>query len=143
MGRTNPCFRDPKPLRSKSFRYGSQGSCGPGPALGCVVELRQLRYFLAVAEAGQFSRAARRLHVSAPSLSRQIRGLARERRVLLFEGIPQAAGPTPAGAIPVEPSRVALAEMYRAPADVHVAGTGSPEPLGLPQVLSARRGASW
>jgi len=51
------------------------------------MELRHLRYFAAVADAGNVSRGARRLHVTQPGLSRQIQDLERDFACRLFDRI--------------------------------------------------------
>src|SRR3712207_1376432 len=88
------------------------------------MELRQLRYFLAAADEGRFSRAAKRLHIAAPSLSQQIQALERELRASLFDRTPHRVELTVAGEALVERARVILAEVERARADVRAAGTG-------------------
>jgi LysR family hydrogen peroxide-inducible transcriptional activator len=61
------------------------------------MEIHQLRYFLAVAEEGNFSHAAEREHVSQPALSHQIQKLEGELGQSLFDRLPRAVVLTEAG----------------------------------------------
>lgn len=61
------------------------------------MELRTLKYFLAVCQEGNMSRAAERLHVTQPTLSRQISDLERELGVALFIRRSRSVEPTDAG----------------------------------------------
>jgi DNA-binding transcriptional LysR family regulator len=67
------------------------------PGRDARMELRHIRYFMSVAGAGSIGRAAERLHVAQPALSRQIKNLEREVGTPLFERTRQGARLTPAG----------------------------------------------
>jgi DNA-binding transcriptional LysR family regulator len=75
------------------------------------MELRHLRYFIAVAEHGHFGRAAEALHTAQPSLSQQIRQLESEVGVALFERTTRHVRLTPAGEMFLAESRQLLAQL--------------------------------
>jgi DNA-binding transcriptional LysR family regulator len=73
------------------------------------MELRHLRYFVAVAEERSFTRAAERLWIAQPGLSTQVRRLERELGVRLFERHTRGVDLTEAGELLLDRARVALA----------------------------------
>jgi DNA-binding transcriptional LysR family regulator len=78
------------------------------------MELRQLRYFVAVAEELHFRRAAARLHMSQPPLSHQIRLLEEELGCPLLARTRQRVEMTPAGEAFLRDARAVLADLDRA-----------------------------
>src|SRR3982074_3055485 len=76
-----------------------------------ILDLRPLRYFVAVAEEGQVTRAAERLHLAQPALSQALSKLEAGLRVKLLERHARGVSLTPAGKAFLQKLRGALAAM--------------------------------
>lgn len=102
-----------------------------------MVELRHLRYFIAVAEELHFGRAARRLHMAQPPLSHQIQALERELKAALFLRTKRSVALTEAGRVLLEEARVILRRVAEAERLVQEAASGTIGVLRAGFVLSA------
>jgi DNA-binding transcriptional LysR family regulator len=101
-------------------------------------ELRHLRYFVAVAEELNFSRAATRLHMAQPPLSVAIRQLEQELGTDLFQRTTREVRLTEAGRVLLDGARRTLADADRALADTRRAGEGELGQLKVAFSWSAR-----
>ena len=102
-----------------------------------LMELRQLRYFVAVAEELHFRRAAQRLHISQPPLSAQIAALERELGCCLLERSRRRVRLTPAGESLLRDARALLAELDGAVATARLIASGQRGRLRVTFVGSA------
>ncbi len=98
-----------------------------------AVELRQLRYLVAVADAGQLSLAARRLHLSQPALSQAIRSMERELGVELLQRQARGVELTAAGRDVLAQARTTLAaaDDVAKVASAHAGGGGDELVVGF------------
>jgi DNA-binding transcriptional LysR family regulator len=95
------------------------------------MELRHLRYFIAAAEAGHFHRAAEKLNVTQPALSRQIQALEKELAVRLFERLPRGVRLSEAGRTFLDDAKRIIDETDQVAARMRRLGRGEIGTLGL------------
>jgi DNA-binding transcriptional LysR family regulator len=101
------------------------------------MELRHLRYFVAVAEEGHVTRAAERLGIQQPPLSQQIRALEAELQVQLFRRKPRGVELTQAGEALFAEARAILRQVEHAVTATRRTGRGEAGSVGLGFTSSA------
>lgn len=101
------------------------------------MELRHLRYFLAVAEHRGFTRAAAVLGIQQPPLSQQVRDLERELGYALFRRLPRGVALTEGGEVFLEEARSVLAALERGVKRAAQAAQGTAGSLSLGFTSSA------
>src|ERR1700731_3762272 len=114
----------------------------PGTPAHQGLELRHLRYLVAVADAGTFTRAAERMFIAQPTLSQQIRRLEELVGTPLLQRRRDGMRLTAAGSVLLEESRVVLSRVDHGVSRTRqAAGLGRPRlrfvvPPGLPEDLA-------
>jgi DNA-binding transcriptional LysR family regulator len=116
------------------------------------MELRQLRYFIEVADVLSFTKAAQRLHISQPPISRQIARLEQEVGTVLLTRTKQSVALTEAGRVFYEQAKITVTSAQHAITSARRAGEGHVGRLSLgfggltaywwPQVMAEFRAES-
>src|SRR5262249_3585087 len=130
--------------RQAAVKRGHAQLAGPPEAAGApqAIELRHLRYFAAVADAGSFTHAAERMFVAQPTLSQQIRRLEEIVGTPLLQRRREGLRLTPAGTVLLDASRTVLSLVdHEVNRTRQAAGLGRPRlrvvmPPGLPDALA-------
>lgn len=104
------------------------------------MEIKRLRYFVAVAEELHFGRAAERLEMAQPPLSRQIAQLEKDLGVQLFDRSRSQIRLTPAGDVMLERARDIIERLESTYREVSLIGQGSAGRLRIAFVGSASHG---
>ena len=94
------------------------------------MSLAQIRYFVAVAEEGNVGRAARKLGIAQPPMSRQIRSLEDELGSTLFLRTPRGMELLPSGELFLEHARRILDAVEAASRAIRLGGDEATEPRG-------------
>jgi DNA-binding transcriptional LysR family regulator len=96
-----------------------------------MVDIKPLRYFVVLAETLHFGRAAARLHLSQPPLSRQLAALEASLGVTLIERSPRSVSLTPAGARFYADAKAILAALEQAQKNAQAAARGEAGTLSI------------
>lgn len=102
------------------------------------MDIRQLRYFIAIVEQGSFSRAAAILHIAQPALSLHVRNIEADLGTPLLFRSPQGVVPTEAGEILVRNARIILDQLVITEEEIrgHKSDPSGVVRLGLPGTIS-------
>ena len=102
------------------------------------MDLRQLRYFVAIVEQGSFSRAAAFLHVSQPALSLHVRNMEADLGTTLLFRTPRGVEPTEAGMILLRHARIVMDQVTVATEEIrgHQNDPAGEVRLGVPGTIA-------
>jgi hypothetical protein len=108
-----------------------------------AVELRHLRYMIVVAEEGHITRAAERLGIQHPPLSRLIKTIEQETNVQLFHRVPRGVELTDAGRAFIDGARAIFANLDRTLESARRTARGEEGRISVGFTTSAAPSSSW